>query len=297
MARNGFDVRRWPKQTAQPTPEARAANRPQIMHIEDARILEHGEMAGGYRLLVLRAPRIAPEVQPGQFVHMRIPHHDTAVLRRPFSVYWTEQERLAILYKTVGAGTRKLSEAQPGESVSIVGPLGHGFPAPPSESLPVLVAGGYGSAALYMVARKAPRKGVVFVGAKTQKDVLCAEAFSDLGWDVRLATEDGSCGFKGVVTLALERWLETASSVPQPEFFACGPNAMLKRVGEIAAQRGFRAWISLDRNMGCGVGACLTCVQRIRTEDGGWHWERCCKEGPVFDAARVLWNDEETDKT
>lgn len=262
------------------------------MHIEDARIEEHREVSAGYRLLVLVAPRIAPEVKPGQFVHVRIPHYETAVLRRPFSVYRTDGDELSILYKAVGRGTRVLAEAKTGETVNLVGPLGHGFPLPSSGKFPVLVAGGYGSAALYMLAREAAVKGVVFIGARTQADILCPEAFADLGWNVQLATEDGSVGFKGLVTDAVERWLATAARDRDPELFACGPNAMLKRVGEMALARNWKAWLSLDRNMGCGVGACLTCVLKIRTDDGGWRWERCCREGPVFEASRVLWDDD-----
>ena len=263
------------------------------MHIEDARIVEHREVSAGYRLLLLAAPRIAPEVKPGQFVHVRIPHHETAVLRRPFSVYRTDGERLSILYKAVGRGTRALAETNAGEGISLVGPLGNGFPLPSPDKFPVLVAGGYGSAALYMLARESAVKGAVFIGAKTQADILCPEAFEELKWDLRLATEDGSCGFKGLVTEAVERWLATAAHRFQPELFACGPNAMLKKVGELAAAQGWTAWVSLDRRMGCGVGACLTCVQKIRTDDGGWRWERCCKEGPVFEARRIVWDDDE----
>lgn len=262
------------------------------MHIEDARIEEHREVSAGYRLLTLVAPRVAPEVKAGQFVHVRIPHYETAVLRRPFSVYSTEGDKLSILYKAVGQGTRALAQTKAGETVNLIGPLGHGFPSPSSGNFPVLVAGGYGSAALYMLAKEAAVKGVVFIGAKTQADILCLEAFSDLGWSVQLATEDGSIGFKGLVTEAVEKWLATAARDVQPEFFACGPNAMLKKVGEIAHARNWKAWLSLDRHMGCGVGACLTCVLRIRADDGGWHWARCCREGPVFEASRILWDDD-----
>ncbi len=263
------------------------------MHLEETKIIEHHDLAAGYRLLVLAAPRIAPEVQPGQFVHVRIPHLETALLRRPFSVYRTDGDTLALLYKAVGRGTRALSEAKPGETISLMGPLGRGFPSPAAGRFPVLVAGGYGSAALYMLARSLPMRGVVFIGARTQSDILCPEAFEALRWDVRIATEDGSRGFRGLVTQALERWLETELGLAPPEFFACGPNAMLRKVADMARERSCRAWLSMDRNMGCGVGACLTCVQRIRSDDGGWHWERCCKDGPVFEASKVVWDAED----
>ena len=75
------------------------------------------------------------------------------------------------------------------------------------------------------------------------------------------------------------------------ELFACGPNAMLKAVGDRATKQGFTAWLSMDRNMACGVGACLTCVIKRKTETG-WEWARCCKDGPVFEASEILWEEQ-----
>lgn len=262
------------------------------MHIEEVVIEEHSELvAGGYRLLVLKTTRIASEVRPGQFVHIRIPDFEQGVLRRPFSIYRNEGTKLAILYKVVGRGTQVLARAKPGQVLSMLGPLGNGFPPPEPERYPVLVAGGYGSAALYLVARDAPVKGTVFIGGRTRGDILCPDAFAKLGWSVRIATEDGTEGFTGTVTEALEEWFARERPVRAPEFFACGPNAMLKALAAITAREGWPAWVSLDRDMCCGLGACLTCVLKIRDGQEAWHWERCCREGPVFDAQRVIWDD------
>ena len=107
-----------------------------------------------------------------------------------------------------------------------------------------------------------------------------------------IATEDGSLGCQGLVTDALDAWLQKELNNREPEFFACGPNGMLKAVGDRALQGNWTAWLSMDRKMGCGVGACLTCVQKIRTPDGGWTWERVCREGPVFECRNIVWNDE-----
>lgn len=262
------------------------------MQMEEARVLEHRQIQGGYRLLELASPGIAPQVRAGQFVHLRVPHLEAAVLRRPFSVYRAEDGRLSILYKDVGRGTVALTHVQPGETVSLIGPLGRAFPQARAGALPVLVAGGYGMAALYLVARGQPVKGLAFFGGKTAADILCVDEFEALGWPVRVATEDGSLGVRGLVTDALDPWLARDRGGATPEFFACGPNGMLQAVGERAVRGGWTAWLSMDRNMGCGVGACLTCVQKIRKADGGWEWQRVCREGPVFEARQVVWNDE-----
>lgn len=259
--------------------------------MENAEILEHRDIQGGYKRLVLRAPDIAPEVRPGQFVHLRIPHLEASVLRRPFSVFQAQNDTLSILYKDAGHGTAVLKGAAPGETISLIGPLGRGFPVACGARTPVLVAGGYGMAALYLLARALPRPGVAFFGGKTAGDILCVDEFEFLGWTVQVATEDGSAGTRGLVTGPLDARLKN----PPPEgveLFACGPMGMLKAIGERAIAGGWKAWLSLDRNMGCGVGACLTCVQKIRTPDGGWTWQRVCREGPVFESREIVWEEE-----
>jgi len=255
---------------------------------EKTTVLEHGVFQGEYRLLKLSAPAIGPQVQPGQFVHLLVPRLADAVLRRPFSVFQADGEGLSILYKAVGRGTEAMREIEPGEGINLLGPLGNGFPSL-SKTVPVLVAGGYGNAALYLQAVALPVKGIAFFGGRTATDILCVEEFEALGWDVRVTTEDGSLGAKGLVTDALDSWLETQEAAA-PELFACGPNAMLKAVGDRAVEKRLAAWLSLDRNMACGVGACLTCVIKLKTE-AGWEWKRCCKDGPVFNAGDILWEE------
>ncbi len=260
------------------------------MQLEDAIVLELLPIQGGYNLLRLRAPGVAPRVAPGQFIHVRVPHLEECVLRRPFSVFRADGDTLAILYKHVGKGTRTLQYLKPGETLSILGPLGRGFPAPAAGAFPVIVAGGYGMAALYLTARGAPVKGVAFFGGRAAKDILCVPDFEALGWRVVVATEDGSLGRRGLVTDALDGWWRDEGAGRIPELFACGPTGMLKAVAERARTRGWTAWTSMDNNMGCGVGACLTCVLKVRDGDQ-WAWARACREGPVFDAREVLWEE------
>jgi dihydroorotate dehydrogenase electron transfer subunit len=240
-----------------------------------------------YFRLVVRAPRIAPLVQPGQFAHVRIRPMKDALLRRPFSVFQVSGETFSILYKTVGQGTDMLAGMKPGAELSVIGPLGHGFTLPRlgGES-PLLVAGGYGMAALYLLAQRSPQNGVAFVGGRRRADILCEDEFRALGWDVRVATEDGSHGVKGLVTDPLIAELRRGTT--GRKLFACGPNPMLKAVGKIAGDFNVPAELSMDEHMCCGVGVCLTCVIPVKTGEG-WEYQRTCTEGPVFDARRIVW--------
>jgi dihydroorotate dehydrogenase electron transfer subunit len=240
-----------------------------------------------YFRLVVRAPQIAPLVQPGQFAHVRILPLKHALLRRPFSIFEVSGDTLCILYKTIGQGTEVLSRMQPGEELSMIGPLGHGFTVPqPGGEVPLLVAGGYGMAALYLLAQRTPQKGIAFVGGRRRVDVLCEEEFRALGWEVRVATEDGSYGEKGLVTQALLTELKRRTA--GRKLFACGPTPMLEAVGQLAEEFSLPAELSLDEHMGCGIGVCLTCVVPIKTGDG-WEYQRTCTEGPVFDFRQIAW--------
>lgn len=254
---------------------------------QDAIVVANDNFAGQYYRLVMKAARISPHVQPGQFVHIRIPLLRDALLRRPFSIYQVKDDTLSILYKTVGKGTHQLARIKPGQNLSVIGPLGHGYSIPTSrEILPLLVAGGYGMAALYILAERAPRPGIVFVGGRKKDDILCEEEFRALGWDVRPTTEDGSYGRKGWVTHPLREELERGAK--NVRIYACGPTPMLKAVGSLAAEFGAEAELSMDEHMCCGVGVCLTCVIPVHTEKG-WEYQRTCTEGPVFDSKAIAW--------
>jgi len=260
------------------------------MKVGYASVVRHEEYAGGYRLLELDLPEVAASVLPGQFIHLKVPRLDSAVLRRPFSVFKANSASFSILYKEVGRGTRAMADISSGDEVSVIGPLGNGFPTPSPSATTVLVAGGYGVAPLYMIAERSEKKGVLFIGGRTSADILCVDEFAALGWSVKIATEDGSMGDKGLITESLDRWM--SGSRPSPEFFACGPDGLLKALSNRAGAGCCPAWLSLDKHMGCGLGACLACVQTIREKDGSTHRKRVCKDGPVFEAESIVWPDE-----
>lgn len=259
---------------------------------ETAAILRNDREVESYYRLTVCAPRSAPLVQPGQFAHVRIPPSREALLRRPFSVFQVENETLSILYKTVGKGTEALSHMRPGDQLGLIAPLGRGFTVPRlGGETPLLVAGGYGMAALYLLAQRSAQKGVVFVGGRRRADILCEAEFRALGWDLRVTTEDGSHGERGLVTQPLEAELRRGAG--RRKLFACGPTPLLEAVARLAAAFDLPAELSMDEHMCCGVGVCLACVIPIR-RDGGWEYQRTCTEGPVFDSRSIVWPEKGT---
>lgn len=257
---------------------------------EKAPILRNTRLQGSYFRVDLRAPGIAPAVQPGQFVHVQLPAFEHRVLRRPFSVFTVEPAAgtLSIVYKTVGEGTAYLAQLGEGVCLDLMGPLGNGYAEPPAGRQPIVVAGGYGCAATYLFVRRSPVPCVVCLGGRSLADLLLVDEFRALGAEVRLATDDGTCGHRGVVTDLLETAL---AQTAQPWVVACGPNPMLKAVCRLVAAHGLEAEVSLDHAMCCGVGACFACVVKLKAATAdGWEYVRTCRAGPVFPASQVVWD-------
>lgn len=241
----------------------------------------------------LNAPAICADACPGQFIHLQVPNLEGHILRRPFSICDVKDSTLTIVYKVVGKGTDAMQSIAAGVSLDIIGPLGHGFAAAPKSRPYFLLGGGYGCAAMLFTARRAIEGGcpppTVLLGARSKADILLAEDFAALGCDVKLATDDGSLGVQGRITVLLETALAQS---PDAFLAACGPRPMLKAVSLMAEKSpSCTCEVSLDERMCCGVGACFGCVLKVKdsTTEQGWKYLRSCKEGPVFPAETILW--------
>lgn len=249
-------------------------------------ILSNERLTQKHYRMSLYAPSIAKDIRPGQFLHLRCSESFTPLLRRPFSIHRTQEKTLDILYQVVGKGTEVLSQKKKGERLSVLGPLGNGFSIDKEANSAILVAGGIGIAPLVALAEKlASRKKIyALIGAKTKELVLYEKEFKDLGIEVKVATEDGSYGQKGMATDLLKDLLQASGFKLQAVIYACGPKEMLKEVAEISGRNGLKSQASLEERMGCGLGACLGCV--VRLESG---YRRVCKDGPIFNLSEVVW--------
>ena len=252
---------------------------------EKCKVLVHQEIGSGYRYLIVEAPKMAAELVPGQFVHVKVPALEMSALRRPFSVFDATDGMVVILYKTVGRGTAALNGVQEGDEINILGPLGHGFPTECSGTA-LLVGGGFGVAPLHFLAKRLPGKKILFAGGRTQNDLLAIDRFQLIpNTELKLAPNDGSVGAKGFVTRPLDETIaELKAKGEKFELFTCGPDGLLKAVTDRALANDAPGWISCDRHMICGVGACYACIQK--TVRGN---SRCCIEGPIFSAKDLIW--------
>jgi dihydroorotate dehydrogenase electron transfer subunit len=247
-----------------------------------------------YCLLGLGSEAIAREAQPGQFIMVRTNEDTHPLLRRPFCIHSVENGALEIFFHKVGPGTAALGRKEIGDSTDILGPLGKGFRLEKSlEGKSVaLVGGGRGVAPLFFLAQRLRRIGALprlYYGGKSLADIPLKHRFEEANFDVMTSTDDGSFGFKGLVTELFLAGLETFSPA---RIFACGPEPMMQKIDQIAREKDIPAEFSLESFMGCGFGACWGCVRRIRSGVQE-EWVKICEEGPVFPGHRIIWKEEE----
>lgn len=253
---------------------------------ETVKIVSHARISSGYFRLAFESNRIASSAQPGQFVMVNAEKGGAPLLRRPLGIHSVNKKKIEILYEVVGTGTQNLSCKKPGTKLDIIAPLGNGFDLSPvtCQLSPVLVAGGMGVAPLLFLAeRLVRRKPLVLLGGRNKNKILCEKEFDKLGCNVKIATDNGSRGFKGTVTDLLAQLL-TANDQRPTTIYACGPVPMLKRISRFSKKYNIPAQVSLEAHMSCGFGACLGCV--VDTVRG---YKRVCKDGPVFSAEEVIY--------
>ncbi len=230
------------------------------------------------------APSIAKITGPGQFVHIRVAQGLEPFFRRPFSVY-RSNEYVEIFYDVVGKGTNILASKKQGDELDVMGPLGTPFTKPPKGMKNiVMIAGGVGAAPFQCLTDKWKDKGYKFIllyGGRTREHTFSMKGFKDNGCSIFIATDDGSVGEKGRVSVLFDR-IKTG---PADTFiYTCGPRPMIASVQKWASSKGFKGQASLEEVMACGLGACLGCA--TKTING---YKTVCHDGPVFDLHDVLF--------
>lgn len=281
------------------------------VYVEDAQILEFHLHPGKQFVLRLHAPQCAVTAEPGSFTHVQC---DPALpMRRPFSIMRTSvtQGWIEILFKQVGTGTRYLTKRKPGETLSVMGPIGKPFELHAPRPRCLLLGGGVGIPPMIFLADRirANRQwqALVLMGSEVpfpfptrpsqilvpglQAEVIAAmPLLEDWGIASRLASLQGYAGcYNGYVTDLARLWLDGQSDRHRAEIeiFACGPTPMLRSAAKLAQDFGLPCQVSLEEYMACAVGGCAGCVVEVKTQHGP-AMKRVCVDGPVFEAAQIF---------
>jgi len=279
-----------------------------------ATVVEQVRLARDTWRIGLHCPAMARASWPGQFCMLRLRGRAESqsaawtdpLLGRPFALFDTrldatgQPDGIDIGYLVVGKMTRLMTGLRPGDLLDIWGPLGNGFPVPSSRRL-LMVAGGIGQTPFLAAGREAlggrcyglppravlerPQDVRLLYGVRSADYLAGVEAFEQAGIPVRISTDDGSRGERGYVTSLLVQELERDAA--GTAVYCCGPEPMMGAAARIAAKFGVPCWLSLETPMACGIGACFSCVTKVREGDG-WDYRRVCVEGPVF-RSDALW--------
>lgn len=289
--------------------------------------------------LTIRVPML-PSATPGQFVHLSpfeaepsgysiiddpwsVPHErwsaelSAPMLRRAFSIAGRAETRdgveVDVIFRVVGAASRWMERLRLGDSISVLGPLGNGFPIHTVKPIAWLVAGGVGLPPMLWLVEalnRAGKRALAFCGAQSadllaltidplhplnnlaREATLAAVEFAKSGVGVVISTDDGSLGFRGHVGSALTEYADANPTPPDDVVvYTCGPERMMRFVAEFCIARGIECHVCVERNMACGTGMCQSCVVPVRDtcDPSGWRYRLCCTEGPVFEARQIIW--------
>lgn len=283
------------------------------IHLEDGRLFRKEPFAGEQFILRIEAPKCAASATPGSFVHLTC--DPDIPLRRPLSIMRANPAAgwIDVLFKVVGAGLAALGARKVGDTLSVLGPIGHGFAPHPARPLTLLIGGGVGIPPMMFLAERlivredarwqplvlmgseipfpfATRPSTILVPGMPPGVIASMPSLEALGVPSRLASKSGFPGcYDGFITELADAWLaaQPKAGLAEVEVFACGPTPMLAATAQLARRYGLPCQVSLEEFMACGVGGCAGCTVQVATDEGP-AMKRVCVDGPVFDAYAVF---------
>lgn len=250
---------------------------------EFCKIVEKQQLSTTIFSFVVQAPQASAQAKPGQFANIYVPGK---TLRRPISICDCDKAAgtLRFVFEIRGEGTEILSQMKEGDTLEMLAPLGNGYEIGDTSRKALFVGGGIGVPPLLLASKAYGSNADVLLGFRSEANAVLMQDFEANGASVAVATEDGSLGEKGFVTVLLEEKLKSGE---YDMVYTCGAPLMMQKVALLAKQYGVPCQVSLEERMGCGIGACLVCACKVKSKTGYVH---VCKDGPVFDSEEVEWD-------
>ncbi|MFY9152578.1 MAG: dihydroorotate dehydrogenase electron transfer subunit [Prolixibacteraceae bacterium] len=253
--------------------------------VKDFLLLENKQLNKDNFRLILQSPDPISDLFPGQFINVEIKEASEIFLRRPFSILDVDYEKktISLLIKILGRGSKKLTEAKAGQTISVIFPLGKSFTLPEKNDRILLIGGGSGVAPMLFLAKICglnPANVSILIGARSAGDHIDVSDYSSFG-KFYFATEDGTLGEKGYVT---NHSVFVNELSQYTKIYTCGPDLMMKAIGRTAIEKNIFCEVSLENMMACGFGVCLCCVEDTKAG------HKCvCTDGPVFNVNDLKW--------
>lgn len=234
--------------------------------------------------MIISCNNIALAAKPGQFVNLYC-KSESKLLPRPISICEIDKNKgiIKLVYAVVGDGTKSIADLSASDEIDVLGPLGNGYKLDNKpENVSILIGGGVGTPPLVELAKGLLGEKIIYLGFRSTPYLI--DELKKYG-EVYIATEDGSVGYKGTVIELMNN-----TNAHGNQIYACGPKPMLKAVKTWSVEHNIPAQLSLEERMGCGFGACVGCVTKIKADNEvGYTYKKVCKDGPVFDAREVLF--------
>lgn len=256
--------------------------------IEEIKSIE--QLAPAIYKMTVKSEYISKNSVPGQFVNIKCCEGINALLRRPISICNVDKAACTfdIIFQVKGVGTEYLAQKKAGSKIDIIGPLGRGFDIDDNYTNIAVIGGGIGIfPLLYVLKEKTGVQKTSFIGFRNKDYAVLTEEFGTYSDKFLVSTDDGSMGYKGLITDLLE---EELTGGTYDMIYTCGPTPMIRKVVEIADKNKIKCQVSLEQRMGCGIGACLVCACKIKSKNE-WEYKHVCKDGPVFWSDEVIFDD------
>jgi dihydroorotate dehydrogenase electron transfer subunit len=286
----------------------------------ESSVLSNEQLTENCWRITLEAPQIASEIKPGQFINVKISQTHDPFFRRPFSVFRRVKgdrgySGIEVIYEVIGRGTEIMTNLRRGDELDIIGPLGHGFEWYRDKKVHVLLSSETGAAGLFLLGEEISKtvneyglELYILLDAKSKKTFILEDEFRTLNGKVLVSTHNGTYGYHGYVTEMLKNSIDSGEISVDCVIYACGPELMLKALLPICKQYGIPAQVSMQRHMGCGIGACLSCVCKVNkasvlkyrdvksshiqfSPEAEFGYALVCKDGPVFNIEEVLFDE------
>ncbi len=259
--------------------------------IYKAEIIENIEISPNIHRISISKPLIKKEIKPGTFFNIKCNESDFPLLRRPISIGLVEEKTLSFFIQRKGKGTEILCKKEKGSYLNIMGPLGNGFNIKEEREEVLIVGGGIGVAPLLELTRSLSEENrdslKVVLGFKSDPYII-EDYKKYIDEVITVSEEKDEYHYKGYVTKAVS---EETEKKKYDVIYACGPKAMLKSIKEFGEEKGIEVELLMEERMACGMGACLVCTCKVKSNEDEWKYVRTCKEGPVFNSKEVIFDE------